>query len=185
MQISGMMFSECIAHSPPASLSPPIRVHRLKDHELRVMLEVGFLRCESQILLPCGMSTTLAIHSGIYVTWDNGSRHFSCLQNVTLRKWNNFIANSIHRKSENFLVNIPTASGVPTIFFSEREGGSTNSVEDRGQRERGSGGGSPLVRDSEGSCNLVQEITFYIKIFLIFGTLYYLWWQPIYLSLLM
>jgi hypothetical protein len=28
-------------------------------------------------------------------------------------------------------------------FFS---GGSTNSVEDRGQRERGSGGGSPLVR---------------------------------------
>jgi hypothetical protein len=26
---------------------------------------------------------------------------------------------------------------------------STNSVEDRGQRERGSGGGSPLVRGSE------------------------------------
>ena len=36
--------------------------------------------------------------------------------------------------------------------------GSTNSVEDRGQRERGSGGGSPLVRVSGGSCNLVQEI---------------------------
>jgi hypothetical protein len=32
----------------------------------------------------------------------------------------------------------------PGILF---EGGSTNSVEDRGQRERGSGGGSPLVRD--------------------------------------
>jgi hypothetical protein len=28
------------------------------------------------------------------------------------------------------------------------EGGSTNSVEDRGQREWGSGGGSPLVRGS-------------------------------------
>jgi hypothetical protein len=27
-------------------------------------------------------------------------------------------------------------------------GGSTNSVEDRGQREQGSGGGSPLVRGS-------------------------------------
>jgi hypothetical protein len=27
-------------------------------------------------------------------------------------------------------------------------GGSTNSVEDRGQRKRGSGGGSPLVRGS-------------------------------------
>ena len=47
-------------------------------------------------------------------------------------------------------------SGVPTNFFSG--GGSTNSVEDRGQTERGSGGGSPLVRGSGGSCNLVQEI---------------------------
>ena len=32
-------------------------------------------------------------------------------------------------------------SGVPTNFV--RGGGSTNSVEDRGQRERGSGGDSP------------------------------------------
>ena len=40
----------------------------------------------------------------------------------------------------------------PGILFG---GGSTNSVEDRGQRERGSGGGSPLVRGSGGSCNLV------------------------------
>jgi hypothetical protein len=29
-------------------------------------------------------------------------------------------------------------------------------------RERGSGGGSPLVRGSGGSCNLVQEISFHI-----------------------
>ena len=41
-------------------------------------------------------------------------------------------------------------------------GGSTNSVEDRGHRERGSGDGSPLVRDSGGSCNLVQGISFHI-----------------------
>ena len=41
-------------------------------------------------------------------------------------------------------------------------GGSTNSVEDRGQRERGSGGGSPLFRGSGRSCNLVQEISFHI-----------------------
>jgi hypothetical protein len=34
-------------------------------------------------------------------------------------------------------------SGVPRNFF---RGGSTNSVEDRGQRKWGSGGGSPLVR---------------------------------------
>ena len=54
-------------------------------------------------------------------------------------------------------------------FFS---GGSTNSVEDRGQRELGSGGGSPLVRGSGGSCNLVQRnFISYSKIFLIFGTL--------------
>jgi len=41
-------------------------------------------------------------------------------------------------------------------------GGSTNSVEDRGQRGWGYGGGSPLVRGSGGSCNLVQKISFHI-----------------------
>ena len=44
-------------------------------------------------------------------------------------------------------------------------GGSTNSVEDTGERERGSGGGSPLVRGSGGRCNLVQEISFHIVTF--------------------
>ena len=48
----------------------------------------------------------------------------------------------------------------PGILFGR--GGSTNSVEDRGQRERGSGDGSPLVRGSGGSCNLAQEISFHI-----------------------
>jgi len=47
-------------------------------------------------------------------------------------------------------------------FCSGAGGGSTNSVEDRGQRERGSGGGKPPVRGSGGSCNLVQEISFHI-----------------------
>jgi len=37
-------------------------------------------------------------------------------------------------------------------------GGSTNSVEGRGQESEGS---SPLVKGSGGSCNLVQEITFH------------------------
>ena len=50
-------------------------------------------------------------------------------------------------------------SCVPRNFA---RGGSTNSVEDRGQIERGSGGGSPLVKGSGGSCNLVQEISFHI-----------------------
>jgi hypothetical protein len=53
------------------------------------------------------------------------------------------------------------AVAYPGIFF---EGASTNSVEDRGQREWGSGGGNPLVRGSGGSCNLVQEISFHIVI---------------------
>ena len=55
------------------------------------------------------------------------------------------------------------ASGVPSnFFFFFGWGGSTNSVEDRGQKERGSGGGTPLVRGSGGSCNLVQEISFHM-----------------------
>ena len=48
-----------------------------------------------------------------------------------------------------------------TQQFCSGGGDSKNSVEDRGQRERGSGGGSPLVRGSGGSCNLVQEISFH------------------------
>ena len=60
----------------------------------------------------------------------------------------------------NLWLSTPTISGVPRNFFGG--GGSTNSVEDRGQRERGSGGGSPLVRGSGGSCNLVQEISFHM-----------------------
>ena len=55
---------------------------------------------------------------------------------------------------------VTRTSGVPRNFV--RGGGSTNSVEDRGQRERGSGSGSPLVRDSGGSCKLAQEISFHI-----------------------
>jgi hypothetical protein len=47
----------------------------------------------------------------------------------------------------------------PGTFF--RGGGSTNSVEDRGQRT-GIWGRQPLVRGSGGSCNLVQEISFHI-----------------------
>jgi hypothetical protein len=47
----------------------------------------------------------------------------------------------------------------PGILF---RGGSTNSVEDRGQREWGSWDGSPIVRGSGGSCNLLQEISFHI-----------------------
>ena len=53
------------------------------------------------------------------------------------------------------------AVAYPGIFFGWG-GVSTNSAEDRGQRERGSGGGSPLVRGSGDSCNLVEEISFHI-----------------------
>ena len=47
------------------------------------------------------------------------------------------------------------AVAYPGVLF---RGGSINSVGDRGQRERGSGGGRPLVRGSAGSCNLAQEV---------------------------
>ena len=57
------------------------------------------------------------------------------------------------------LYDMSSISGVLRNFL---RGGSTNSVGDRGQRGRGSGGGSPLVRGSGGSCNLVQEISFHI-----------------------
>ena len=58
----------------------------------------------------------------------------------------------------------------PGILFGG--GDSTNSVEDRGRREWGNGGGSHLLWGSGGSCNLVQEISFHIvKFFLIFGTI--------------
>jgi hypothetical protein len=64
-----------------------------------------------------------------------------------------------------FMFNALYAAAVvyPGIFF--RGGVSTNSVEDRGQREQGSRSGSPLVRGSGGSCNLVQEISFHIVTF--------------------
>jgi hypothetical protein len=59
-------------------------------------------------------------------------------------------------------------------FFSG-EGGSTQEFFpggfnkfSRGQRERGSGGGNPLFRDSGGSYNLVQKISFHIVKFLNF-----------------
>ena len=51
------------------------------------------------------------------------------------------------------------AVAYPGILFG---GGLTISVEDRGQREWGSSGSSPLIRGSGGSCNLVQEISFHI-----------------------
>jgi len=57
----------------------------------------------------------------------------------------------------------------PGIFLG---GGFNNSVQDKRQRERGSGDGSALVRGSGGSCNLIQEIIISCsKIFFIFGTL--------------
>jgi len=62
--------------------------------------------------------------------------------------------------SRPFLSHPPQSVAYPGILSGG--GGSTNSVEDRGRREPGSGDGSPLDRGSGGSCNLVQEISFHI-----------------------
>jgi hypothetical protein len=52
-------------------------------------------------------------------------------------------------------------SGVPRNFF--RRGGGVQQIQVRTEdSEGGSGGGSPRVRGSGGSCNLVQEISFHI-----------------------
>ena len=56
-----------------------------------------------------------------------------------------------------------TANAISTQWRTQNFFGcSTNSGEDRGQRERGSGGSSQLFGNSEGSCNLVQVISFHI-----------------------
>jgi len=47
-------------------------------------------------------------------------------------------------------------------FFRGGGGAFTNTVEDRGQTERGSGGDRRVARGSGGSCNLAQEISFHI-----------------------
>ena len=67
----------------------------------------------------------------------------------------------ISERNTNLLCAACKAVTYPGILFGGG-GGSTNSVEDRGQKERGSGDGSPLVRGSRDSCNLVQEISFHI-----------------------
>ena len=71
--------------------------------------------------------------------------------------FSHFVLNGVKwRAVAKVAMNIPVA--YPGIFSGW---GSTNSVEDRGQRGRGSGSGSPLVTGSGGSCNLVQEISFH------------------------
>ena len=72
-----------------------------------------------------------------------------------------FMFSTVYRLTQKDFYARPYTSTVayPGFFFGE---GSTNSVEDRGQRVRGSGGGSPLFRGSGGSCNLVQEISFHM-----------------------
>jgi len=76
-----------------------------------------------------------------------------CFQNHTII----FIVRNVCQKF------VPGSKSVayPGILFGGG-GSSTNSFEDKGQRERKSGGGSPLVRGSEGSCNLVKGMTFHI-----------------------
>jgi len=61
-------------------------------------------------------------------------------------------------------------SGIPRNFVGVG-GGSTNSVEDRGHREQGSGGGSPIIRGSGGSCVLVKQMLFHIVRFSYFSVL--------------
>jgi hypothetical protein len=93
------------------------------------------------------------------MTGPEGSRRLRCSFSMLVKQMHNivqllYIYVPIRTMHDTCYIKI---SGVPRNFF-EGEGGvtpgilfggcSTNSVEDRGQRERGSGGGSPLVRGS-------------------------------------
>jgi hypothetical protein len=54
-----------------------------------------------------------------------------------------------YKRMSTKIIRLINYSGIPRNFFlGKGGGGSTNSVEDRGQREWGSGGSSPLVRGS-------------------------------------
>ena len=104
---------------------------------------------------------TLLITIG--VTGDVYERRIWCCKNFYLHTLGN-LQGTVKRKLEPSVRSchqdtLPDTVAYPGILF---VGGSTNSVEDRGQRKRGSGGSSPLVRCSGGSCNLVQEISFHI-----------------------
>jgi len=69
--------------------------------------------------------------------------------------------NSVGLLLIDLVVQITYCSGVPRNFV---RGGGFNKLS-WGQREWGSGGGSPLARGSGSSCNLVQEISFQIVTF--------------------
>ena len=96
--------------------------------------------------------------------WDRLQEYFPVVieQSWTLQVqvWSCELSNK--GSSWQMMVRLRHTSGVPRNFVRVGWGGSTNSVEDRGQRERGSGDGSPVVRCSGGSCNLVQKISFHI-----------------------
>ena len=63
--------------------------------------------------------------------------------------------------SQRCLLTLDSYSGIPRNFV---QGGGVQQIQLRiVDRENGDlGGGSPLVRGSGGSCNLVQEISFHI-----------------------
>jgi len=89
--------------------------------------------------------------------------YYSYCMNVTVMNRPMIRALLVHtyRTWSGFHTWIPRSSvAYPRILFGG--GVSANSVEDRGQRERGSGDSSPQVRSSGGSCNLVQEISLHI-----------------------
>ena len=81
---------------------------------------------------------------------------------ILWRKHTHFSKRSVIKEPRMMDVSQTTSALVQWRTQEFCSGDSTNSVEDGGQRERGSGGGSPLVRGSGGSCNVVQEISFHI-----------------------
>jgi hypothetical protein len=104
-----------------------------------------------------------------HTTLDGTRVHTDRLRVRSMHMYASRVRESMNVHTDRFRVNVGIRTdkpfrtvAYPGIFFRGGGGGSTNSVKDRGQRERGSGDVAPLVRGSGGSRNLVQEISFHI-----------------------
>ena len=128
------------------SYSKEILLYKRKLSELRLMQKHYKFIQRTQYILPLPCECILSLINFIVNNEEKFKKNQQYIVIVLIQRINTIL--------------LPVA--YPGILFG---GDSTNSVEDRGHREQGSGGSSPLVRGSGGSCNLVQEISFHIAKF--------------------
>ena len=112
------------------------------------------------------MRNTDALYLGakLHFSAQNSFQHIELTLSYKFQMFSRPLDNNKKKNGLHFAVlqrcNTPVA--YPGFFLRGGGGVSTNSVENRGQGERGSGAVAPVVRGSGGKCNLVQEISFHI-----------------------